>query len=309
MKWLHCLAIFVAALISASAIAGPPVVAAVFTPDGKQVVLGSQAGIEIRSWPELKPASRLNTELTHVHDLAFSPDGKTLLVAGGSPAKSGAVEMRSWPDGKLIRTVAEHKELVYRDAWSPDGSHWATASADTICRVYSSTTGKLVARSEGHSRPVLALAFLPDGKQIVSVGVDQTLQLWEAATGKPIRTRDNHTAAVNDVAVCPAQEADAPPVVATVGEDRTVRLWQPTTGRLMRFTRLDSVPRIVAWSSNGERLLVGCNDGKLRVLDVETLDLIHEEQGLEGRIHALAPNPGAEREVLLGGASIVKLDW
>ena len=302
----YAFALFVAHL-GGTVVAAPPITAAAFAPDGKSVVLGSQDGIEVRSWPDLKPASRVKTELSHVHDLAFSPDGKTLLAAGGSPAKSGAVEVLKWPDGALVRRVADHKDLVYRVAFSPDGSHWATASADSSCRVYATDNGKLVARFDGHSRPVLALGFLPDGKSVVSVGVDQTLQLWEAATGKHIRTLDNHTAAVNDVAVCPASPANAP-LVATVGEDRTVRLWQPLTGRLVRFARLESVPRVVVGSAKGDRLLVGCNDGKLRVLDVDSLDVVSEKQGLEGRVHALALIPKSDREVLLGGAGVAKLD-
>jgi WD40 repeat protein len=303
-----CLALFTSYLLCAPAPAAPPVTAAAFTPGGKQVVLGSQGGIEIRSWPALKVESRVKTELSHVHDLAFSPDGKTLLAAGGAPAQSGAVEVLGWPGGKLARRVAEHKDLVYRVAWSPDGSHWATASADGSCRVYAAGTGKLVARFDGHSRAVLALAFLPDGKTVVSAGVDQTVQLWDAATGKHVRTLDNHTAAVNDLAVRPGT-ADGPPVVASVGEDRTMRLWQPTTGRLMRFARLESAPRAVVWSVKGDRVLVGCNDGKLRVFDFDTLDAVAGKAGLEGRVHTLAADPKTDRDVLLGGSGVVKLRW
>lgn len=309
MRYRICFALLVGLLTGYPARAAPPTTAACFTPDAKQVVLGAQDGIEVRSWPELKLEARLKTESSHVHDLAFAPDGKTLLAAGGSPAQSGAVEVLSWPEGKLVRRVAEHKDLVYRVAFSPDSAHWATASADGSCRVYAADTGKRVAQFDGHSRAVLALVFLPDGKHVVSVGVDQTVQLWEAATGKHVRTLDNHTAAVNDVAVCPSQSANTPLIVASVGEDRTVRLWQPTTGRLMRFTRLESVPRVVAWSAKGARLLVGCNDGKLRVLDFDTLDVVAEKQGLAGRIHVLVPDPKSEREVLLGGAGVVKRGW
>ena len=110
-----------------SAVAAPPITAAAFTPDGKHVLLGSQAGIEVRSWPELKITSQLKTDLVHVHDLAFSPDGALLLVAGGSPGEQGIVDVLHWPARDRLRRIAEHADLVYRVAWSPDGTEWATA--------------------------------------------------------------------------------------------------------------------------------------------------------------------------------------
>ena len=48
------------------AAAAPPITAAAFTPDGKQVVTGSQAGIEVRSWPALTVTGHLKTDLSHV---------------------------------------------------------------------------------------------------------------------------------------------------------------------------------------------------------------------------------------------------
>lgn len=305
----HAFAVVCSVLLVAPLSAAPPVTAAAFTPDGKQVVLGSQSGIEIRSWPELKVASQLKAELGHVHDFAFSPDGKALLAAGGAPAEEGAVEVLSWPDGKRIRRITGYKDLVYRVAWSPDGSHWAAAGADGTCRVYAAESGKQITRYEGHSRAVLAVSFLPDGKTVVSAGVDQTLQVWEAATGKPVRTLDNHLKAVNDLAVRPGVAADAPPVVASVGEDHTVRLWQPTTGRMMRFKKLESVPRAVVWSSDGTRLLVGCNDGAVRVLDPDTLEVVADKRVLEGRVHTLARPPKADREALAGGDGVKRCEW
>lgn len=298
----------VCALVATSAApAAPPITAAAFTPDGKAVLVGSQAGIEVRSWPELKVTGELKTELAHVHDLAFAPDGGSLLAAGGSPAASGVVEVWSWPAGKLVGRVKEHKDLVYRVAWSQDGSRWATASADHTVRVHAADGGKTPVTYEGHSRPVLAVAFLPDGKTVVSAGVDQSLQVWAADTGQPVRTLDNHVGAVNDLAVRPGTPADAPPVVVSVGDDRTVRLWQPTIGRLVRFTRLPTRPLAVAWSPAGDRLLTGGADGRLLVLDPDTLDVLKETAGPGGRIHTLVPGPG--RELLVGGTGLGRLDW
>ncbi len=284
--------------------ATPPITAAAFAPDGKHVVLGSQAGIEVRSWPDLKPTRRIPADLSHVHDLTFSPDGKLLLAAGGAPAEKGVVEVLTWPAGKRRYRRADCKDLVYRVAWSPDGTRWAAASADGTCRVYATNTGEETARYEGHSRPVLAIAFLPDGKSIASAGVDQTIQVWDATSAKAIRTLDNHMQAVNDLAFRPGQPADARPVLVSVSDDRTVRLWQPTIGRLVRFARLDSAPRAVVWSPDGARLLVGCTDGKMLSLDPDTL-AVAERGALPGRIYTLAVDSRNGNVLIAGEAGKV----
>jgi WD40 repeat protein len=289
--------------------AAPPITAAVLTPDGLQVVLGSQQGMEVRSWPDLKPMKMLATELEHVHDLSFAPDGKWLLVAGGSPAEAGSVELRSWPDGRLIQHIKEHADLVYRVAWSPDGTRWATASADGICNVMAADTGQRKVRYKGHSRPVLTIAWLPDGQTIVSAGVDQTIRVWNGTTGEHVRTLDNHVGSVNDVAVRPANTRDVPATVASVSEDRTVRLWQPSVGRLLRFARLKSPPRTLVWSPDGNRLVIACNDGHVCIVDADTAGIISDAPADSGRIHALLIDQRQSRILYAGDSEPSSARW
>jgi WD40 repeat protein len=286
-------------LIAGSASAAPPITAAAFSPDARQVVLGSQDGIEVRSWPDLKISARVETELSHVHDLAFAPDGKVLLAAGGWPAEKGVIEVLSWPDGKRLQRVADCKDLVYRVAWSPKGEQWAAASADGTCRVYAADSAKPLLRYEGHSRAVLAITFLPDGKTALSAGVDQTLQLWEVETGKPLRTLDNHVAPVNDLATRPQTPEGTPAIIVSASDDRTVRLWQPTTGRLMRFARVASAPRAAAWTADGRTLLIACKDGRVRVIDPDTVEVLRDLPALDGVAHSLVVAP--DGSVLVGG--------
>ena len=269
--------------------ADAPITAIAIAADGKQVVLGSQTGIEIRSWPGLAVISTLSTELEHVHDLKFSADGLSLLAAGGSPAESGRVELWSWPTGKRIHNVSGHDDVVYRVAWSPDGKQWVTGSGDGRCLVFSAATAERLTQYEGHSRAVLAVCYLDD-RTVASVGVDQTVRLWNSSDGSHLRTLDNHVGTVNDIAVRPPKEPSVE-VIATISEDRTVRLWQPRIGRLMRFARLPSVPRSLAWSSNATKLFVGCNDGRVRIIDADSMQVAIELDGLVGRIHDLAVSP------------------
>ncbi len=295
-----CLLAILGAPLPAAPAESPPVTAVAFAPDGKSVVVGSQSGVEVLSWPDLKPVRKLGGKLPHVHDLAFSPKGDVLAAAGGAPAEEGAVEFFAWPRGDLLRREPAHADVVHAVTWSADGRLWATASADRTCRVHDAATAKLIRAFEGHSRPVLALCFTPDGKHVVSAGVDQSLRVWDARTGREVRALENHTGPVHALAVRPAPAGEAPPTVASASADRTVRLWQPTTGRMVRFARLPSAPLCLAWTADGTRLLAGCADGRLRGIDPDTAEVCVDEAGLDGRPHALAVSPRGDA-VLLGG--------
>lgn len=273
-----------------------PLTTVAFSPQGDLLLAGSQSGLQLFTWPDLKESRRVATDLNHLGTMVFAPDRSVLLVGGGTPAEKGQVEIFSWPDLKKLQTIQPHPDLVTAIAWSPDGARFATAGADGTCVVHTwnpARAPKIALRYEGHSRPVLALSFWPDGKRLLSAGVDQSLQLWSAETGKLERSMDNHLHAINDLAVRPKADEAAPVMAATVGEDRTLRLWQPATGRLVRFTKLESVPRAVIWSPSGDRLMTGCNDGRVLLFDPDSPNLTNTQsvQTNLGRIHSLAIHP------------------
>jgi WD40 repeat protein len=279
--------------------AAPPLTALAFTPDGKAVVVGSQAGLEVRTWPELKPSRTLATELAHVHDLAFAPDGKTLAAAGGTPAYRGTVELYRWPDGKLLHRASPHRDLIYAVAWRSDAAVFATASMDRTVGLHEAASAKTIRVLEGHSRGVLAAVFLPGDAELVTAGIDESLRVWDVSSDKLLRTLPNHTRPVCDLKLRPGGDGEGPPVLASVSDDRTVRLWQPTIGRLMRFVRLESAPRAVAWTADGRTLLVACKDGRLRVIDPDTVEVVQDLPALDGVAYCLVVAP--DGSVLVGG--------
>lgn len=279
-----------------------PITAAACSLDGKDLVVGSQHGIQIRSTDDLSLVATLPTKLEHVHDLKFSPDGQTLLAAGGSPAEFGAVELWDWATRSLLRTVSDHDDLVYRVAWSPDGEQWATAGWDAVCHAYDTASGEKRSTYTGHSRPLLAIDYLPDGEMIVSAGIDQTIQLWQADSGIAVRTLSNHVNTVNDIAVAPSSATDAPPILVSLSDDMTARLWQPTNGRLVRFAKLPSKPLSVAWLSDSQRFVVGCQDGTLRWFDAATLAQQREETVSQSPTISLAVSP-EDGTLVIGTAS------
>jgi WD40 repeat protein len=275
-------------LCAPMALAAPPVTALAFSPDGATILSASQAGVELHEWPDLKVSRRLPSQLPHVHDLAFSPDGKALAVAGGAPGEAGTLEVFSWPESKLQFRSQLHADLIYGVAWSPDGTHLATAGYDHAVLLVDPGSGRRLQKLEGHSRGVLAVCFLPDGKSLLSGSADQAIRVWDIASGRQVRSLDNHTGTVHQLALRPSQPDGSPPMVASLSDDRTVRFWQPTLGRMVRFARFKSAPTAGQWSGDGKWLIAAFADGRVRVIDPDTAEVVAEARASDNRIHSLA---------------------
>ena len=269
----------------------PPITAAAFAPHFKHFVVGSQSGVFVYAWPQLKQQEKIETKLQHVHHLAFSPDKKILCMVGGAPAEQGAVEIVDWESRKLTRREVVAEEVLYGADWQPEGK-LALAAGDGRVLVGG---GQKQAWKElaGHAHGVLAVAWLADGKTLVSAGLDQSLRVWDVATGQPLRSLTNHTAPVLGLAVRPGDDQPRP-MVASISSDRTVRLWQPTIGRMVRFLRLDRQPLSLAWNDRGTQLAIGCTDGHVLSIDPDTLAILWDRPTLPGYVYTLLPAPGSE---------------
>jgi len=280
-----------------------PVSALAVTPDGTGYIQGSQAGVVLRSFSN-DNEERLASQLQHVHALAFSADGKTLAVAGGTPGEAGVVELWSWPAPKLLGKLEGHDDLVYDVAWLPTTATLVTASADRTVRLWDTKTREVTATLTGHSGTVLALAVAPDGTLLCSGSADHTIRVWDARSGKLLRSLTNHLGPVHSLAFR-ARKNDEPLTLASAGGDATVRLWQPAVGRMLRIVRHPVAVYAAAWDPDG-RLWSGARDGRVRLLgDGETF--LREHQASQSWIVSLAVSPLSEQLVVGDSAGQVHL--
>lgn len=292
----------------------PPTTAAAFAPDATFVVIGSQAGLEWRSWPDLLPRRRLATRLRQIHAIVSSADTRRFAVAGGVPGERGELEIFSWSTGESLELHQLHEDVIHQLAWQAGDRGWITASADSRI-VVSDESGRPCVTLQGHSRSVLALTRLGD-VTLVSGGRDATIRVWDLTRAWDARSHeargddrlrrslDQHRGDVRDLAARPGDART--PMVASASDDGTVRFWQPTIGRLVRFRKLPSPPLAIAWLPNGSRLLVSSVDGRVRAINPETSEMDGDWAGIDRWAYTLAAAPDGRSALVAGDGGLVR---
>ena len=116
---------------------------------------------------------------TYIVDLAWSPDGQSIAVAGGE----GAVMVVENTAQKLTsRTLGEHGMGVIAVAWQPNGSLLASSGQDSAVVLWDPAPGTAAAAKK-RIRPGMAwsehIAFAPDGK-LLAAATGKVLSLWDA---------------------------------------------------------------------------------------------------------------------------------
>lgn len=119
-----------------------------------------------------------------VGSLAFSKDGKTLVVAGSD----GKIRLLDAASGTVQRTLSGHSNAVYVAVLSPDEKLLASSSRDLTARVWDVASGRELHKFTGFRCAVKAVAFNPAGRTIAAAGNDGMIKLWDLKTEKELQS-------------------------------------------------------------------------------------------------------------------------
>lgn len=248
-----------------------------FAPNGKAVaaIARNYIGAQI-SIPGDRTVSSIGSRALGgcyvAHSVAYSRDGRRLLVAGKVGALGehlgAAVFSAAPPDthadpGPL--PLLSHRLEGLSAAFSTDEKRIATASEDGTACVWDAATGTRIARLP-HARPVVHVEFSPDGRRVVTASLDGTARVWDAATGAPACAPLHHAGSL----VTAQFGADGSHVL-TAGRDGTVRLWAlppPVPEPVLRVKPETSYFGDMKLLSGGARLAVLTD--RLRLYDLAT---------------------------------------
>ncbi|KAK3824128.1 MAG: hypothetical protein JOS17DRAFT_833659 [Linnemannia elongata] len=211
------------------------------------------------------------------------------------------------PNGKLFAIALSDGSLGTYDATT--WTRIASASDDSMIRLWSSVTGECLFVLNGHENTVMSIAYSADGRRLVSGSSDGTIRVWDPETGTPevgwsipnvnamrvvisadgsqfaamvgwmsyeIRLVDAFTGEkglrFDDGTDWLKDIAFSPSeklIVSSSGDD-TVRLWDSSSGQLIsRLSGHASCPTACTFSSNGQQIASGDRDGIIRLWEVK----------------------------------------
>jgi WD40 repeat protein/serine/threonine protein kinase len=196
--------------------------------------------------------------------LAFNPDGRTLLMVG-SPWKGAqsAQEVRFWDAGarRPLPRSLPHPAPIECLALSPDGWILVTGCRDRMVRVWDLTTDEAIGAPLAHAQEIQVVACSPDDRTIVTGCRDGTVRLWDVVTGRPRERQLQSPGLLLAAAFSPDGK-----FLATGSVDRTARLWDLATGLPLGppLQHLGAV-QAVAFSADGRTVVTGSHDRTARL--------------------------------------------
>lgn len=171
-------------------------------------------------------------------------------------------------------------------ALSPDGSRLAYGADFGQLRVWDTTAGKFILSRIVSELSVNSVAFSPDGAELVTGDEAGNINVWTIDTERKKKDFDSPDGAVYSVAISPDGLHLAH---AGSGRNIYVRDYNTTTVTQTLFPRGSGADVLsLAWSPDSQRLAAGDAVGGVRIFDVNTNEVIGENQNHEGAIRAVA---------------------
>lgn len=232
--------------------------------------------------PKIDPRTPVKPQ---IFDLAYSPDGKLLALAGYQE-----VRLIDPATKQELASLKGHAGNVRSIAFSRDGKLLAAAgglparSGEVL--IWDVVERKLLHTIHGHADCIYGVAFSPDGKSIATASYDKLVKLFDIASEKEIRTYKDHIDAVYAVAFTPDGQR-----LVSGAADRTIKIWNVATGeRLYTLSEPQDGINTIAIDPTGKLVAAGGLDKSIRIWSLGEKEgkLLHSQIAHEDAILRLA---------------------
>lgn len=263
-----------------------PVLALAFTPDGKEMASSGYHEVLIWDTTDWRLLRRIRSLPERIQALEYSPDGKLLAIASGTPGRIGQAYLA---DGENLRPLHSAPDVVSTVAFSPDGTLIATGGADNAIRLFEVASGKLKFKTEQHADWVMGLAFHPSTNLIVSASRDKTARIINATNGELEATYQGH-----GDGVFAALFSEDGKRAYSAGRDKKIHVWDIKEGKRIGEAAADGeIYRLIL---NGKNLFACGSDKTLKQFRAgDKPELVRSFAGHHDVVYAVAINAASGR--------------
>jgi WD40 repeat protein/mono/diheme cytochrome c family protein len=268
-----------------------PVLALSFNPAGTELASSGYHEVLIWNVAEARLLRRIRSLPQRIQALEYSPDGKTLAIASGTPGRIGQTYLS---EGENLRPLHTSPDVVLALTFSRDGATLATGGADNAIRVFEVASGKLKFKTEQHADWVMSLAFHPETNLIISASRDKTVRVINTLNGELETTYQGHTEGV-----FAGVFSDDGKRAYSAGRDKKIHVWDIKEGKKAGEASVDGdVYRLVRHGKD----LFACGSDKLvrHFRAGDKPELVRAFSGHQDVVYALAFSP-ATRRLASGG--------
>lgn len=220
--------------------------------------------------------SKTVLELRHHTDevwfLRFSHDGTKLATT----SKDATVVIYDTTTFKVQHTLAEHGSGVCYVAWSPDDTRLISCAQaqENSARVWDTKTGRCLFTINEFNYAVSSAAWAPNGQTFVIGSQDILgLGLW-TLDGEKIHEWKEESLRVHDLAISP----DGQRLVVLL-EQRIFVYDFVTREKLCEWVLEDVKLTSINISRNSHHMLISMNDNKIRLMDIDTGEVLQSFSG------------------------------
>ena len=189
--------------------------------------------------------------------------------------------IRTWSIGKRFETYPDAKNISFA-SFSPDGLNIVVVK-DTVAYLWD-LTGEEICRFAGHTAPINTARFSPDGKTVVTASHDGKVKLW-GLDGRNIKTFSSHNATVNDAVFSP----DGTHLVS-VSDDSTIVINNLTDSSCRMVAAHSGCITSIAFSPKGDFFVTGGCDREVQMHDLDGT-VIRSFVGHDGRVNSVNFSP------------------
>jgi len=288
-----------------------PVLAVVYSPDGKTLATGGLDGEVLRFDTQGQPVGKPLLHTVPISVLAFRPDGKALLAGGLGRRQGGEARLWDLESGAILGEPLKQKGGVRVALFSPDGRTCMTGglvvreepdgSPRGLAHLWDAVTGQAIGTPLPHPHTVWSAAFSGDSRLLVTGCEDGNGYVWSARSGLPVAQTPGQISNAGTVRAIAVHPNGRTFLLANANDNTAARLLDIFPPQLLGPPLVHPhKASALAFSPDGQTLLTAAEDCTVRLWQVATGSPLPQTLALTPGCNAYRFSPDTRRLLAWG---------